>query len=267
MMTKVMFPKGSRQGLRAGKSVSPDSSQLMNCVRASCDGFIELRGDRRCSNDPGIVGGLAKIGHQPVIVLVHDAKRHLNGSRPSGITDDGFRKVFRLMELAEKFRHPILIFATLPRSVAKWSREEAHEALSGVTQLHKMWQLRVPAVFVALGEWTYQDIFSSWAVDRVLAFRYGSVYLPYQRKAFGTGELLVKAEILDSFGIFDLVVPDPSEGAPATPDMMGRRLRCCIADALQELLPLNPDRLIIERATKAGRLSLLLGKWQGLKSE
>ena len=238
----------------------------MEYVFASCDHFIELRSDRRCSTDPCVVGGLAKVGRQSVVVLAYgegDETIRPIYAGASCLTSNGFRKVFRLLEMAEKFRYPVLIYSALTLSISRRSRQSPQEALQCIGQIHKMWQLQVPIVFVALGDWTYQGLFSLWVADRVLASRDGCVYLPCRRKEFAMEKLFVKTEGLDCPGIFDLVEPEPFKRTPATTAMMGHALRRHISQVLDTLLLLSPDQLVAEREAKVSRLSDSLENCQG----
>jgi len=244
---------------REWKGESPPT--VIGYVRAMCDSFIELRGDRQCSDDLGIVGGYAKICGHSVVVVAHDPSRVHDWGYPDGSVCpnlNGYRKAARLMRLAEKFRHPLLIVVMAPTSLSGIGAEEPSEAVALVQHLYVMGQLVVPTVLVVLGHWGYGDVFGVWGGDRILTSEHGCFAMRYLDRQLRLSHVFVKAQDLEARRIVDCVLPDPIHGADAL-EVMGAWLRERIGLSLGELVPLTFHQLMLARAERADRVAALIG--------
>ena len=95
----------------------PNRPYTLDYIRMMFSDFYELHGDRRYSDDPAIVGGLARLGGDPVMVIGHQKGRDIKSRtyRNFGMANpEGYRKALRLMKLAEKFGLPIITFVDTP---------------------------------------------------------------------------------------------------------------------------------------------------------
>lgn len=117
--------------------------------------FIELHGDRAFADDPAIVGGLAYLEGEKVVVVGHQKGRDTkeNLQRNFGMPHpEGYRKAMRLMDLADRFGYPFLTFVDTPGAYPGVSAEERGQAWVIAQSIQRMSRLRVPAVTVILGE-------------------------------------------------------------------------------------------------------------------
>jgi len=117
--------------------------------------FEELHGDRAFANDWAIVGGMARIDDKPVMVIGHQKgrdtkekiKRNFGMPRP-----EGYRKALRLMEMAEKFKLPIVTFIDTPGAYPGVGAEERGQSEAIARNLKVMATLKTPIVCTVIGE-------------------------------------------------------------------------------------------------------------------
>src|SRR3989442_6076593 len=137
--------------------------------------FIELHGDRLFGDDPAIVAGLARFENQSVVVIGHQKGRETREkiSRNFGMPHpEGYRKALRLIQLAEKFRKPIITFIDTPGAYPGIAAEERGQAEAIARNLREMSALRVPVVAVVTGEGGSGGALAIGVGNRVLMLRY-----------------------------------------------------------------------------------------------
>jgi acyl-CoA carboxylase subunit beta len=249
-------------------------------IDAIFDDFVELRGDRLFADDPGLVGGLARLHGQAVMVLGpqkgRDTRENAHGQfgmpRP-----EGYRKALRLMKQAEKLGMPVITLVDTPGADPTLSSEEHGQALAIATSLLEMARLRVPILTVIIGEGGSGGALAIAVADRVLMLE-NAVYSVVTPEGCATilwrdsalapdaaKRLKITAEDLHRFGIVDGIVEEPDDGAHADPD---RAIRA-VADALRHGLAniecsygagpwLDVDRLIADRHEKYRRIGSTL---------
>src|ERR671919_707746 len=118
-------------------------------------GWDELHGDRRFADDHAIVAGFAEYKNEPICVVGHqkgrDTKqkiyRNFGYARP-----EGYRKALRVMQLAQKFRRPIVVFIDTPAAYPGMESEERGVAEAIAYNLREMILLEVPIVVIICGE-------------------------------------------------------------------------------------------------------------------
>jgi len=117
--------------------------------------FEELHGDRAFADDSPIVGGLARLNGQPVMVIGHQkgrdiaekVKRNFGMPRP-----EGYRKALRLMKLAERFKLPVLTLIDTPGAYPGVDAEERGQSEAIARNLIEMAELKVPIICTVIGE-------------------------------------------------------------------------------------------------------------------
>ncbi len=130
-----------------------DRPYTLDYVDLIAEDFLELHGDRRFADDKSIVGGLASIKGNPVVIMGHQKGRgtkeriRRNFGQPH---PEGYRKTLRLMELAEKFKRPIVAFIDTPGAYPGIGAEERGQAEAIAANLMRMSRLRVPVVSVLI---------------------------------------------------------------------------------------------------------------------
>ena len=191
-------------------------------------GFDELHGDRRFADDHAIVCGFADYKGQPICVVGHqkgsDTKqkifRNFGYARP-----EGYRKALRVMQLAQKFGRPIVVFIDTPAAYPGVESEERGVAEAIAFNLREMVMLEVPIVVIICGEGGSGGALGIAIGDRVLMqeFAVYSVIPPEgcaailwrdaNRKVEAAKALKITAPDLLQLGLIDAIVPEPAGGA------------------------------------------------------
>ncbi len=227
--------------------------------------FTELHGDRHFAEDKAVVGGLAYLDGDPVLVLGHQKGRTLQESmaRNFGMPHpEGYRKALRLMRLAERFGLPILCFIDTAGAYPGIGAEERGQATAIAENLREMAQLTVPIVCCVIGEGGSGGALAIGVGDRLLMLEnaWYSVISPegcasilYRdaAKAPDAAQALkLTAPDLKELGLVDEVVPEPLGGAHRDPDVAAAAVKNAFKKHLKQLQELPPERLLEERYQK-----------------
>ena len=127
----------------------------LDYIENICKDFIELHGDRNVKDDKAIVGGFARIGTQPVMILGHQKGRNTKQRqmRNFGMANpEGYRKALRMMKLAEKFNVPVVTLIDTPGASPGLEAEERGQGEAIAKNLMEMAVLKVPIVCIIIGE-------------------------------------------------------------------------------------------------------------------
>ena len=228
-------------------------------------GFEELHGDRFFGDDKSILAGMARFGETPVMVIGQqkgrDTKEKLlrNFGMPK---PEGYRKAMRLMQLASKFRKPVITLIDTPGAYPGIDAEERGQAEAIAYNLREMSRLRVPIITVVIGEGGSGGALALGVGNRVFMLEnaYYSVIAPESCAAIiwrdsgkaplAAAALKMTADDLLSLKLIDGIVPEPAGGAHLDPaaaiESLGNTLRL----ALAELQPLSVDELLSQRYDK-----------------
>ena len=224
--------------------------------------FIELHGDRAFADDPAIVGGLAYLEGEKVVVVGHQKGRDTkeNLQRNFGMPHpEGYRKAMRLMDLADRFGYPFLTFVDTPGAYPGVSAEERGQAWVIAKSIQRMSRLRVPAVTVILGEGGSGGALAIAVANRVLILEnaWYSVISPESCAAIlwrdakeapkAAEALKLTAKDLLQLKVVDAIVPEPEGGAHKDPDRAIRNIKEALLKALEELKGLSPEALYEDR--------------------
>ena len=240
----------------------PDRPYLWDYAAMLFDDFVELHGDRAFRDDPAIVSGFARFGHEIVAVIGHQKGRTAKekAHRNFGMAHpEGYRKAVRVMRLAERAGRPILTFIDTPGAYPGLGAEERGQAEAIGHALETMSRLRVPIVSTVLGEGGSGGALAIAVANRVLMFEYAtySVITPEgcasilwrdgARAADAAQQLKLLAQDAKAMGIIDEVVPEPAGGAHRKPETAAQTLRESIQRHLVELRGLSEDELLAQR--------------------
>jgi acetyl-CoA carboxylase carboxyl transferase subunit alpha len=247
----------------------PARPNTLDYVERLFTGFDELHGDRRFADDHAIVCGLADYKGQPIAVVGHqkgsDTKqkifRNFGYARP-----EGYRKALRVMELAQKFGRPIVVFIDTPAAYPGVESEERGVAEAIAFNLREMIMLEVPIVVIVCGEGGSGGALGIAIGDRVLMQEY-SVYsvIPPEgcaailwrdanRKVDAAAALKITSTDLLELGLIDAVVPEPPGGAHNDYDAATALVDQALAQALNELAALDVEDLLEARYQKFRRM-------------
>jgi acetyl-CoA carboxylase carboxyl transferase subunit alpha len=240
----------------------PQRPYTLDYLGLMCEEFHELAGDRAYADDAAIVGGPARIDGRAVMVIGHQKgrdtkskiKRNFGMPRP-----EGYRKALRLMQMAERFRLPILTFIDTPGAYPGVGAEERGQSEAIARNLLEMAQLRVPIVCTVIGEGGSGGALAIGVGDRSLMLEYStysvispegcaSILWKTAERAKDAAEALgITAPRLLELGLIDQVIKEPLGGAHRDPQEMANRLKQTLIGQLDRLERLDPASLTQQR--------------------
>ncbi|MFQ1896333.1 acetyl-CoA carboxylase carboxyl transferase subunit alpha [Aeromonas veronii] len=224
--------------------------------------FDELAGDRAYADDKAIVGGIARLDGEPVMVIGHQKgretkekiKRNFGMPRP-----EGYRKALRLMEMAERFKMPIITFIDTPGAYPGVGAEERGQSEAIARNLKVMAGLTVPVVCTVIGEGGSGGALAIGVGDRVNMLQYStysvispegcaSILWKSAEKASVAAEAMgITAQRLKELKLIDHVIDEPLGGAHRDVEKMAKNLKARIKQDLDALRPLDTEQLLEQR--------------------
>ncbi|MBK4988323.1 MULTISPECIES: acetyl-CoA carboxylase carboxyltransferase subunit alpha [unclassified Pseudomonas] len=224
--------------------------------------FEELHGDRHFSDDAAIVGGTARLDGKPVMVIGHQKGREVREKvrRNFGMPrPEGYRKACRLMEMAERFRMPILTFIDTPGAYPGIDAEERNQSEAIAWNLRVMARLKTPIIATVIGEGGSGGALAIGVCDQLNMLQYStysvispegcaSILWKTADKAADAAEAMgITAERLKSLNIVDKVIEEPLGGAHRDPAAMSESIRADLVQQLDMLGKLDHDALLARR--------------------
>ena len=230
--------------------------------------FEELHGDRHFADDPAIVGGLARLDGQPVMVIGQqkgrDTKEKLH--RQFGMPNpEGYRKALRLMQVAERFELPVITFVDTPGAYPGVGAEERGQSEAIAQNLLVMSRLETPIIATVIGEGGSGGALAIAVGDRVLMLQYSiySVISPEgcatilwksaERATDAADAMGITSVRLKELGLVDQVLQEPLGGAHRDPAATAATLKSALLEELRVLKSLSVDEL------KRARYERLMG--------
>lgn len=227
--------------------------------------FVELHGDRCFGDDPALVGGIAKLDGEPVMLIGHQKGKTTkeNIARNFGMANpEGYRKALRLMKLAEKFNRPVISLIDIPGAYPGIGAEERGIAEAIAKNLREMAKLEVPLIVVITGEGGSGGALGIGVGNRVLMLEYSiySVISPEgcasilfrdaTRSAEAAEALKITAKDLLALGVIDEIIKEPVGGAHNDYETTAKNIKSAIIKHLNEIKKLTPEQLILDRYNK-----------------
>ncbi len=243
----------------------PQRPYTRDYVERMTDSFFEIHGDRAFGDDPAIVGGIARIGSRKVVIIGQQKGRTTKQKlhRNFGMMHpEGYRKALRIMNLAAKFKRPIISLIDTPGAFPGIGAEERGQAEAIARNLLEMSHLPVPIIIAVIGEGASGGALGIGIGDRILMLEntWYSVISPEgcasilwhdSTKAEQAAEALKPtAPDLLELGVIDKVVREPIGGAHQNYDEAAKLLRESIEVELTELEKLSPEQLVDARIEK-----------------
>ena len=243
----------------------PERPHFKNYVEGLTEDFLPLAGDRAFADDQAIIGGLARIEGERVMLIGHEKGddtasrlRHNFGmAKP-----EGYRKAIRLMQLADRFGIPVVTLVDTPGAFPGVQAEERCQAEAIARATEQCLALRVPIIAAVVGEGGSGGAIAIAAANRVLMFEHAvySVISPegcasiLWRTADKAGEaaeaMRITASDLQALGVIDRVVPEPLGGAHRDPGGAIGSLKAALLDELSGCSRLGPDEILAQRRAK-----------------
>ena len=246
----------------------PQRPYMLDYIEHIFEDFEELHGDRTYADDAAIVGGLTRLDNQPVMVIGQqkgrDTKEKIN--RNFGMPrPEGYRKALRLMEMAERFRLPILTFIDTPGAYPGIGAEERGQSEAIARNLFVMAELKTPIICTVIGEGGSGGALAIGVGDRVNMLEYStysvispegcaSILWKSADKASDAAEAMgITAERLKELELIDTVIPEPLGGAHRDPVAMARSLKRVLSESVEALTQMPVDRLLEQRYERLSR--------------
>ena len=232
----------------------PRRPSTLDYIQAISDEWMEMHGDRSGTDDPAIVGGVARLAGQPVVMLGNQKGRDTkdNIARNFGMASPGgYRKAMRLMEHANRFGMPILTFIDTPGALPTVAAEHQGIGEAIAYNLREMFRLDVPIICTVIGE-----AFSGGAIgigvgDRLLMFEHAVytvitpegcaaiVWKDASKAPQAAMALKMTAGDLKNLGILDQLLPEPMGGAHSEPLKAAMTLKQALLQNLEQLTSLT----------------------------
>jgi acetyl-CoA carboxylase carboxyl transferase subunit alpha len=243
----------------------PERPHFKHYVASMFEDFMPLAGDRAFGDDQAIIGGLARLNGNPVMVIGHekgdDTQSRLRHNFGMG-KPEGYRKAIRLMELADRFAIPVVSLVDTSGAFPGIQAEERGQAEAIARSTEKCLSLGVPMVACIVGEGGSGGAVALAAADRILMFQYAvySVISPEgcasilwrtgDKAAEAAQAMKMTADDLKSLRIIDRIVQEPVGGAHRDHTLASASLARAIGEELEALSAFSAKELVRQRRTK-----------------
>jgi len=224
--------------------------------------FDELHGDRRFGDDKAIVGGVARLDGKPVMVIGQEKGRAVKDKvyRNFGMPKpEGYRKALRLLEMAERFKMPVVTLIDTPGAYPGIDSEERGISEAIAQNLAVMSRLKTPIICVVIGEGSSGGALGIGVGDHLAMLQYSTYFVispegcaniiwkssefaPEAAAAMG-----VTSSTLQELGIVDATIPEPLGGAHRNPKEMARRIQDHVIQQVDRLSAMDTDAMLEAR--------------------
>ncbi|MDA3887537.1 MAG: acetyl-CoA carboxylase carboxyltransferase subunit alpha [Allgaiera sp.] len=243
----------------------PDRPHCKDYVDALFTEFTPLAGDRNFADDHAVIGGLARFEDQPVMVIGHEKgndtksriERNFGMARP-----EGYRKAFRLMDLAHRFGLPVITLVDTQGAYPGKGAEERGQSEAIARSTAKCLEIGVPLVSVVIGEGGSGGAVAFATANKVLMLEHSiySVISPEgcasilwrdaEKMREAAEALRLTAQDLLKLGVIDQIITEPRGGAQRDRDATIAAVGKAISGMLKELRGKKPEKLVKDRRQK-----------------
>ena len=243
----------------------PERPHCKDYIKALFSEFVPLAGDRNFADDQAVIGGLARFGDKPVVVIGHEKgsdtksriERNFGMARP-----EGYRKAIRLMDLADKFGLPVITLVDTPGAYPGKGAEERGQSEAIARSTEKCLQIGVPIISIIIGEGGSGGAVAFATANKVAMLEHSiySVISPEgcasilwkdaEKMREAAEALRLTAEDLYALGVSDQIIGEPVGGAHRDPGQAIESVKAAIGSMLSALNSKKPKDLINERRKK-----------------
>jgi acetyl-CoA carboxylase carboxyl transferase subunit alpha len=243
----------------------PDRPHCKDYIEGLFTEYTALAGDRAFADDLAVMGGIARFQDQPVVVIGHEKgndtksriERNFGMARP-----EGYRKAIRLMDLADRFRLPVITLVDTPGAYPGKGAEERGQAEAIARSTEKCLSIGVPLISVVIGEGGSGGAVAFATANRIAMLEHSiySVISPEgcasilwkdaEKMREAAEALRLTAQDLQKLGIIDRIVKEPMGGAQRAPKETIEAVGKAIEAMLKDLSGKKPEALIRDRRQK-----------------
>ena len=243
----------------------PDRPHCRDYIEQLFTDYMPLAGDRNFADDHAVMGGLARFNDLPVVVIGHEKgndtksriEHNFGMARP-----EGYRKAIRLMDLADRFKLPVITLVDTPGAYPGKGAEERGQAEAIARATEKCLAIGVPLISVVIGEGGSGGAVAFATANRVAMLEHSiySVISPEgcasilwkdaEKMREAAEALRLTAQDLHKLGVIDRIVKEPLGGAQRSPRETVDAVGAAIAAMLKELSGKKPDALVRDRRQK-----------------
>ncbi len=240
----------------------PQRPYLLDYIDLIFTNFEELHGDRTFADDPAMLGGLARFEGQPVMIIGQqkgrDTKEKLQHNfgmpRP-----EGYRKALRLMEMAERFKLPVLTFIDTPGAYPGVDAEERGQSEAIARNLYVMSNLKTPIISTIIGEGGSGGALGIGVGDKLCMLQYStySVISPEgcasilwksaDKAPEAAAAMNMTSGRLKELALIDIIIPEPLGGAHRDIKTIAQTLSTVLQENLAMLKQTPIDELVESR--------------------
>ncbi|WP_257824146.1 acetyl-CoA carboxylase carboxyl transferase subunit alpha [Aggregatibacter actinomycetemcomitans] len=240
----------------------PNRPYTLDYIEHIFTDFDELAGDRAFADDKAIIGGLARLDGRPVMVIGHQKGRTVKEKvkRNFGMpAPEGYRKALRLMQMAERFKLPIITFIDTPGAYPGVGAEERGQSEAIACNLREMSTLKVPVICTVIGEGGSGGALAIGVGDKVNMLQYStysvispegcaSILWKSADKASTASEVMgLTAKRLKELGLINNIVSEPLGGAHRNYEKIAQNLKKRLLSDLADLDVLDAEQLLERR--------------------
>ncbi len=263
LVTKIFGDLGAWQVAQLARH--PLRPYTLDYIKYIFDDFDELAGDRTYANDEAIVAGTARLDGRPVMIIGHQKGRETKEKirRNFGMPKpEGYRKALRLMEMAERFKMPIITFIDTPGAYPGIGAEERGQSEAIARNLKVMSRLNTPILCTVIGEGGSGGALAIGVGDRVNMLQYStysvispegcaSILWKSAEKAPLAAEAMgVTAQSSKELGLIDTIIEEPVGGAHRDHEEMAKRLKRQLIEDLDALSGVDSAARLEQRYQK-----------------
>ena len=243
----------------------PDRPHCKDYIEALFTEYTPLAGDRNFADDMAVMGGLARLGDKPVMVIGHEKgtdtktriEHNFGMARP-----EGYRKAIRLMDLASRFGVPVITLVDTPGAYPGKGAEERGQSEAIARSTEMCLKLKVPLVSVIVGEGGSGGAVAFATANRVAMLEHSiySVISPEgcasilwkdaEKMREAAEALRLTAQDLKALGVIDRIIEEPMGGAQRNREATIASVGQAIESMINELSEKSPEALVKDRREK-----------------
>lgn len=247
----------------------PQRPYTLDYIERIFTDFEELHGERYFADDPAIVAGIGRLDGQPVAVIGQQKGRDTKDRimRNYGMPKpEGYRKALRIMQLAERFKLPVLTFIDTPGAYPGIDAEERGQSEAIARNLMVMSDLKTPIIATVIGEGGSGGALAIGVADRLFMLQFStysvispegcaSILWKSADKTKDAAEAMgITASRLNELGFIDKVIDEPLGGAHRDFDEMADRIKTALIEELGQLCELPIDEVVSARQKRLRQL-------------